>query len=288
MRVFLGISIVFVFGLLIGAQSESSRHYWTRFLGRANIANYGEIRSDVAATFSDNHLINPQRVICPSSGRTMVVLIVGQSNVANYSEEITEAGPQVSTFYEGSCYRAKDPVLGATGFRGSVWPTFAERIMQSGKYDHVVLVPVAVGGSNMQSWAPGGVFYDRVQLRLSQLAKERLRLTHVVIGQGEFEADSREGGNEYTRYAVALIEALKSTGAEIYLATTGKCILSENTAIRLAQARVRELTGVLAGPDMDKIGPRINGCHLSTKASREVSKAWAEAVLHLNTHAQFR
>ncbi|WP_408640902.1 sialate O-acetylesterase [Sphingomonas horti] len=213
----------------------------------------------------------------------MVVALLGQSNAANYAEHRSAAvDPRISVFYHGKCYEARDPLLGATGFRGSVWPTFAKTIVKSGKFDQVVLVPAAIGGTPLVSWAPGGIYWDRVVSRISGLRRAGLKVTHFLIGQGEREANSGEDGVVYKQHAVRLLLALRATGAEVYFATTGQCSGAQNNRIRFAQESARLETGTFAGPDMDLVGPehRVRGCHLDDFGTRMVALGWANAVIN--------
>lgn len=259
-------------------------HVAEKTLVKLRIADYAEIRADEGSIGRDNFLQSPIKVACPQPGpRTMVVALLGQSNAANYAEHRTQANDgRISVFYRGQCYEATDPLLGATGFRGSVWPTFAKKMIASGQYSQVVLVPAAIGGTDMDSWAPGGIFWDRVLSRIYQLRGAGLALTHIFISQGERESDLGKDGVDYQRFAIDLLSSLKSeTAADVYLATTGRCNRSQNLAIRRAQQNARAATGTFAGPDMDLIGPehRVRGCHLDDYGVQKVASGWADAVL---------
>lgn len=263
-------------GMLGGALIESAVRPLGRVLMRLDPDFEGK-REDAAANISDRHNRIAREVPCPPAARTMVALIVGQSNTGNFAAIRTRASARVSVFYRGRCYEAADPLLGASGARGSPWPMFADRIVASGRFGHVLLVPAAVGATPMESWTPGGVHYDRITSRLAQLNARGLPVSHVLIGQGEYEAEAGADPVAYRASAIELIRALPR--ATVLFATTGRCEGAQNPAIRQAQAEARAATGALAGPDMDLIEDRINGCHLGPAGQRAAATAWADSVL---------
>jgi hypothetical protein len=263
-------------GMLVGASVEQRLHLVDRTLRKLDPAAQAK-SLDAAANLSDRHNAHARPVACPPKGRLMVALIVGQSNVGNFAARQLRAGPRVSVFYEGRCWEAADPLLGASGARGSPWPAFADAVVASGRYDHVLLVPAAVGATPMSSWAPGGIHHDRIAARVDQLAEAGLAVTHVLIGQGEYEASANADPVAYRRAAEALIRSLPT--ANVYFATTGRCESDSNAEIRAAQAAARAATGARPGPDMDRIEDRVNGCHLGARGQMEAARAWARAVL---------
>lgn len=273
---YLGVGALVSTGMLAGALVEGEIHPVERTLRWMDPSAQAK-RLDEASNISDRHNRAAREVPCPPRTGTMVALIVGQSNTANFAAQRTRAGPGASVFYRGRCYEAADPLLGASGARGSPWPGFADRILASGQYRRVLLVPVSIGATSMASWAPGGIHHDRITARLAELSAQRLSVTHVLIGQGEYEAESGSDPVAYRTAAVELIRALPPS--RVFLATTGKCEGPENEAIRSAQADARAATEAFAGPDMDMIGDRINGCHLGARAQAEVAAAWTTAVL---------
>ena len=56
----------------------------------------------------------------------------------------------------GRCYRAASPLLGADDQKGEPWTLLGNKLVQSGFYRTVILIPAAVGGSSVRRWAKGG------------------------------------------------------------------------------------------------------------------------------------
>lgn len=67
-------------------------------------------------------------VKCPEPGPdTAIVLAIGQSNIANQAENriTSHYSSEVVNFFEGKCYRAESPLLGATAEEGEFLPCWA-------------------------------------------------------------------------------------------------------------------------------------------------------------------
>jgi hypothetical protein len=231
-----------------------------------------EIRHDAETVWRDDHQRSPVPADCPRGARTL--LILGQSNAANYGEGRRRSAKAVN-FYNGRCYRARDPLLGGSGDRGSAWTRLADRLDGP-----TVLAPIAIGGSRIKEWSPGGRLFPRVQLALMQLEAAAIPPTHILIVQGESEGNSREDPKAYEQEAARLLAYLKRTGAAVYLATATRCLDAPNQEIRTAQARARDRTGTLAGPDMDALDNalRVNGCHFSAHGLDRAAAAWANLI----------
>ena len=92
--------------------------------------------------------------------RVAVILALGASNLANEGDPkgLCESTQGVFNFdfIAGKCYVAKDPLVGSTADRGNVLTRLGERLVWSGRYDRVLLVPVAHGGTLISEWVPGG------------------------------------------------------------------------------------------------------------------------------------
>ena len=97
-------------------------------------------------------------IACPSQDQmTAVLLVIGQSNAANYQGQRHQSGDdRVINFSAGHCYRAASPLLGADGELGETWTLLGTKLIQSGLYRTVILIPAAVGGSAIHRWADGG------------------------------------------------------------------------------------------------------------------------------------
>jgi hypothetical protein len=198
----------------------------------------------------------PFRVL--AAQRVMVVLVLGQSNAANYGERRQQAQPGVYNFYDGSLYQAQDPLLGATGDGGSIWTRFGDQVLAQGGYDAVVLVPFAVGGSSVAQWTVGGKLHDDLLHVLAEVDQAGLAITHIVWQQGEADARKATRTTEYLQQFNALVASIRAQGvtAPVYVARASRCREHRSDpAIRRAQQLIGARTpGVVAGPDLDQLG----------------------------------
>jgi len=79
-------------------------------------------------------------IACPSQDQmTAVLLVIGQSNAANYQGQRHQSGDdRVINFSAGHCYRAASPLLGADGELGETWTLLGTKLIQSGLYRTVI------------------------------------------------------------------------------------------------------------------------------------------------------
>ena len=63
-------------------------------------------------------------------GSLMVALAFGQSNSANFAQTRSVSKSNVFSYYGGRCYVAQDPMPGATGIGGSVWPVLGDKVSE--------------------------------------------------------------------------------------------------------------------------------------------------------------
>src|SRR5262249_26826993 len=104
-------------------------------------------------------------------GDPSVFLIIGQSNGGNYGEVKHAAERPVFNFnpFDGLCYRACDPLLGATGDRGSPWCMLGDALIADGFAQSILLCPLSVGGATVGEWAPGGTYNHRMIYGIERL-----------------------------------------------------------------------------------------------------------------------
>ena len=212
----------------------------------------------------------------------MVALTFGQSNAANSGETRHSAGPGVYTLFGGKIFPARDPIRGATGVGGSVWPRLGDRLMKDGKFDAIVFRCCAAHGSAIAQWAPGGGLHSRLLDAIRDCHDSGLKITHLLWHQGE--ADAETSPAEYTRLFHAMLDAIRKQGvdAPIYVSVaTARPRLVASAALRGAQqALVQPLSNILAGPDSDELGKpfRFDGVHFNSEGLDRLSASWLNAI----------
>src|SRR5262245_8210113 len=199
-----------------------------------------------------------------------VLLIIGQSNGGNHGETKHTARRSVFNFnpFDGLCYRACDPLLGATGDGGSPWCMLGDALIADGFARSILLCPLSVGGATVGDWAPGGIYHHRMIYGIEKLREAGFHPSYVLWHQGEADALHGTSADQYVSAFRALARSLRVLMfAPIYVATASYFAVPEGygasqAVIRRAQQSViSPEDAILPGPDTDLIKDRFDGCH---------------------------
>lgn len=227
-----------------------------------------------------------------SKGRIMVALVFGQSNAGNSGETTSAGRPGVYEFYRGRIYDARDPLLNTDGTGGTIWVRLATKLIDSGDFDTVVLVPVAVGSSKLDRWAPGGSLHRWLLSVVGDAHAAGLEFTHLLWQQGEADAMAGTTTASYVEQFTRMLGAIRSANvkAPVFVAQSTQCGRSlANETIRSAQARIASTTdGVYPGPDTDQLGRalRYDGCHFSSDGLEKAAELWHQAIARVTPKAK--
>ncbi|VAW94948.1 FIG00607098: hypothetical protein [hydrothermal vent metagenome] len=240
----------------------------------------------IESTFSDTS--TKIKVACENiiGEKTMVALVFGQSNSANHGETKYKSEQAVFNFFDGSCYKASDPLLGATGNDGSPWSRFGDKVIVNNIYEKVLLVPIGYGGSGIERWDIGGDLHHRITHIINQLKSENIMVTHLLWHQGESEALLRTSKSEYKKRFLSMLATIRKHGVKvpIYVAVASRCYdRAVNLEIKEAQSELVDPTkGIYPGPNTDEInlvGDRYDGCHFSEVGLDKHANKWLKAIL---------
>jgi hypothetical protein len=214
-----------------------------------------------------------------ASQGAMVLLTLGQSNSANSSDGCSNDAPNVYNFnlFDGRCYEARDPLLGAGGDGGSLWLPLANLLIERGVSGKVVIAPIGLGGSRAADWAPGGPLNARVAAVLAALARADVAIDAVLWQQGE--SDHTTDPAAYTASFLSLVDDIRARNvlAPIYVAQSTQCDGVVSGAIRAAQAQlVAQRPDLRAGPDTDILSSveMRNGCHFTRRGAMAGAELW--------------
>jgi hypothetical protein len=181
-------------------------------------------------------------------------------------------------------FQARDPLPGADAFRGSPWTRLGPRLLLTGKYDAIVLVPLAQGSSRVTDWAPGGSLHPRLLQALQELQSAGLTVDYVLWQQGETEgASPLASGRDYLRAMEAMIQSTRA------VAPLARWIIAQatytagevgNAQIRVAQRHASRLPGAQAGPDLDALDAafRSDGVHFNGRGLDAAAALWCDAI----------
>jgi Carbohydrate esterase, sialic acid-specific acetylesterase len=237
-----------------------------------------------------------------------VVIIAGQSNAQN-STEPTDLYHPHQTLYDlnidanGACFIASTHLLGTSGGGSGFGLPLGDTLIDSGMYDNVLLVPIAVGGSYIEEWRPGGRLFVRFERALRHLHAYGLEPTFILWHQGEGNAIplaihqtiGRSGSTDgtrpikmtadlqqaasvgYLRFFYRIVHSLRSMGvrAPVIPAVATLCgFPSPEPAIHTAQQKLPDRDwGIFAGPDTDLLDSeyRRDLCHFNGRGIRAVA-----------------
>ncbi len=219
----------------------------------------------------------------PPPARVMIALAFGQSNAANYGSSLARGGERVYNFYDGTLYQAEDPLLGADGPGGSVWSRLGAKLIAGALYDAVVFVPIAVGGSGMDQWTPGGVYHRKILDAIDRLNEQQHSFTHLLWHQGETDAMYQTPPQEYRRMFLAMLANIRDHGvqAPIYVSVATRVGDYVDAELQRAQAALVDAPrGIMAGPDTDVLvgSCRYDGTHLSEEGLERAAELWLAAL----------
>lgn len=223
---------------------------------------------------------------CPAqTGRTVVLLLIGQSNGGNHAEQrhVSAYGDRVLNHFAGRCYIAASPLLGTTGAKGESWTLLGNKLIAAGFADRVVLIPAGIGATSIRRWQRGG---DLNGMLLSVLdgVRPRYRITHVLWHQGESDFVEQTSRNDYVAMFASLVESLRQRGvdAPVFPSVATRCPngpvwFPDNPTAEAQRALPDRARKIFPGVNTDTLlGPadRDAGCHFTATGQEKFAQAW--------------
>lgn len=215
----------------------------------------------------------------PMTGRTGVIVVIGQSlsvNEAPTPYTPVNSGVHQLNIYDGKCYIAKDPLLNVnvsggsiTDKRGTWMSRMADSLVGAGKFDRVVLVPMAVGNTRADQWASDTAapfLKKNINVVALRLQNAGLACSAIMWGQGESDTSA---GTSQAAYSAALGTVIAEfnramPGCPILVSQQSYYYGATSSAVLAAQASMVNGTTVFAGPNFDSIPStqRYDNTHL--------------------------
>lgn len=239
-----------------------------------------------------NKVETREKVGFENVGKSTVVFAFGQSNSANHGQSSHLYTPkhEVYNYFQGNVYKAKDPLLGATGEGASVWGLVADGMIDSGLAERVTLIPIGVGGVEVGAWAEGGHLYELLCTTVRQIAEKKIHVDYICWHQGESDNISNTPTEEYIKRFLTVRKVFRDHGIDapiiVAVASYHPYCLEENNGcsdeIRNAQILLAErYEDIYLGPDTDQLNQlhqRADGVHFSWIGQREHARLWVEAL----------
>ncbi len=225
---------------------------------------------------------------CPAqTPRTAVIVVFGGSNAGNWTgQRVAGQTGHAFNYLDGKCYAAGSPMLGADNTMGEYWTLLADKLVERGLYDDVVVAAASVGGSTAQDWAPAGRL-DSVPATVAADLHSRYRPTRIIWDMGEDDALPRHDPERFSKDYEKIFAAGRALGmtAPVYLTVATKCLpddypwTPDNPIARAEKQLPTRIAGLTLGVDRDalmRMIDRRDDCHLGATGAAKMAQAWLE------------
>lgn len=227
-------------------------------------------------------------VPCPvQTADTAVILAIGQSNAANHAAtRFTSRHPgQVFNLFDGKCYVASSPLLGATGEGGEFLTPLADRLIDDGSYRTVVIVASAITDTPISRWQREGDLNEMLRGVLKTLPAG-VKITAVVWHQGENDLRFATPGKVYRASFLSMMGTLREAGVNgpVFVAVATRCGSSrrDGNTVAEAQRALADGTAIFLGADTDALleenDRKRDRCHFSDSGQIKTARAYAAAI----------
>ena len=233
------------------------------------------------------------QVQCPvQTADTAVILVVGQSNAANHGEHLNASrhANRVLNHWNGRCYQAASPLLGATGIEGEYITALADELIDSQQVGTVLIHSVAVTGTPIARWKAGGDLNRELLSDLKALSV-MYAVTDVIWHQGESDYANQTSADSYQRSFHSMRQSLAQAGvlAPIWLVGASKCgfdpqwhsgnpVAQAHSLLNQSPDHVR--MAISTDAVFEAKDRRADGCHLSQSGQQKLAYTLAQAVLN--------
>lgn len=206
----------------------------------------------------------------------------------------------------GTFYPCTDPIVGASGTAGSVWSHCADaaigRPFNGGTVTRFVLRNIAVGGSAIHEWSPGGGLNATLIAQISDFMANVGMPTHLAFSQGEADVN-RLSVQQWSDGWLAMVDSIRAVGctSKIWTSIETICCLrltneqpnagpANYVEVELGRQQIRQAQLALGnlnentrqGPDLDIIDWRLraygDGCHFGELGLAVAGRSWATAL----------
>ena len=236
-----------------------------------------------------------EKVAFSAIKNSTVLFTFGQSNSANYGQKqyLYTASHNVYNYFKGNLYKAKDPLLGATGQGASVWGILGDKLVEAHLAESVTIIPIGIGSVTVGSWAKGGKNHAFLEKTLDELVAKGIHIDCICWHQGESDNIFNTSTEQYMERFLSIRETFRSRGIDapivVAVASYHPLCLEEDHGcsddIRDAQIRLaKEYKDIYPGPDtdaLDKCYQRADGIHFSHVGQLQHAELWVKALRKL-------
>lgn len=217
--------------------------------------------------------------------KTLLIFAAGQSRMTNFPGTTTYTPTNATKVqqlnpYDGTTYRAKDPVIGVGGIAGNYLTRLGDELIDGGVCERVIFVPMAISGTGTRRWISD--LAQRIEVccrwaRAQGWASPNPDLFPCIIWEnGQNDVTEGVSSAEYQANIKQIQFIFASQGFPVPFFISQSTIASDtpDPTIRAAQAACVN-NGELryAGPDLDVCDVQ-DGTHYSTTGLNEAAAAW--------------
>jgi hypothetical protein len=216
---------------------------------------------------------------CPSPEEALVLVIGGQSNASNVVPVLHQVEGDVSVWFDGRCFPADDPTLGATANGGSLWSVLGDQL--ANRLDRPVLLIVgSVGGTQFGDWLDHrSGYYEALLQRVTTAYAAGYQPNMILWHQGETDAAAERDMARLEQTAGALVDRLLADipDTPLYLFQASRCtgtyrVDGVREVVEVLRAVAAARPRVITGMDTDTLGPdyRWDTCHFNSIARAQI------------------
>lgn len=229
-----------------------------------------------------------QQVACPvQSKRTGVLLILGQSNAANYGQKrfTTRYRDRVVNYFADRCYVASSPLLGGAGQLGEYITPLADELVSKGVYENVVIIVAAVG-SPISRWQRDGDI-NEVLIALLKSVQAKYRVTDVIWHQGATDTNQKTTTKVYVasfRSLISTLSELQVTAPVFMGIETRGCQATswtEANPVAIGHSQLIDNEKIFLGANTDRLvelKDRYDTCHFNETGQLRTAQAFADSI----------
>ncbi len=218
---------------------------------------------------------------CPIQDTSVGVFYAfGQSNSANHAAYVFKnTDTSIVNYFNGKCYIAEDPILGATGNGGSSWIPMAKKLLTDNKYTTIVIGAGGIGAASVGE-INGGIGRKLVESGIEKLSSD-YEITAFLYHQGEANRSSTEAG-----YAAQLLDLITwvstyQTNLKFFVSVASICESGPYVQVQNAQRSIVNGSSIVQGPDTDvgiTYAMRIQNCHFNKTGQQTAGGLWADRI----------
>ena len=244
-------------------------------------------------------------VTCPTQNEvTAVILAIGQSNSANSSPSKIplKFGENVFNYYDGKCYKASSPLLGATGVGGEFITPLADKLIENNTYKNVVIVASGIGGTPISRWQKDGdlnvMLLETIKslqrwISSSSKLKTAYKPTQIVWHQGESDFINKTSANAYVSSFQSLKKSLNANNvsAPFFISISTQCNFQDWTMSNPTsngQKALLQIKNIFLGANTDILlgdsDRAPDKCHFSESGLNKTAQSYAEAIIKSKTN----